>query len=87
MFFTFKFKRKSYDYTVLRAATYDFVFTFILYYFYYDCYLSLNYSPGTYNLFKHNCNSFTNEVSNFLVGQDIPKYILDLPEEILQTYE
>ncbi|KAF3422484.1 hypothetical protein E2986_00502, partial [Frieseomelitta varia] len=41
--------------------------------------------PGTYNLFKHNCNSFTNEVSNFLVGQDIPKYILDLPEEILQT--
>ncbi|XP_071872218.1 uncharacterized protein isoform X4 [Bombus fervidus] len=43
------------------------------------------FAPGTYNLFKHNCNSFTNEVSNFLVGQDIPKYILDLPEEILQT--
>lgn len=29
MFFTFEFKRKSYDCTVLRAATYDFVFTFI----------------------------------------------------------
>ncbi|XP_016772726.2 uncharacterized protein LOC409784 isoform X2 [Apis mellifera] len=43
------------------------------------------FAPGTYNLFKHNCNSFTNEVSNFLVGQDIPKYILDLPEEILKT--
>lgn len=43
------------------------------------------FAPGTYNLFKHNCNSFTNEVSNFLVGQDIPKYILDLPEEILNT--
>lgn len=44
------------------------------------------FSPGTYNLFKHNCNSFTEEVSNFLVGSGIPKYILDLPEEILQTY-
>lgn len=29
MFFTFEFKRKSYDCTVLRAVTYDFVFTFI----------------------------------------------------------
>lgn len=29
MFFTFEFKRKSYDCTVLRAAIYDFVFTFI----------------------------------------------------------
>ncbi|XP_011704375.1 PREDICTED: uncharacterized protein LOC105459800 isoform X3 [Wasmannia auropunctata] len=43
------------------------------------------FAPGTYNLFKHNCNSFTEEVSNFLVGKGIPKYILDLPEEILQT--
>ncbi|XP_070523765.1 uncharacterized protein [Cardiocondyla obscurior] len=43
------------------------------------------FAPGTYNLFRHNCNSFTEEVSNFLVGNGIPKYILDLPEEILQT--
>lgn len=43
------------------------------------------FAPGTYNLFKHNCNYFTEEVSNFLVGNGIPKYILDLPEEILQT--
>ncbi|XP_031788255.1 uncharacterized protein LOC100122591 isoform X3 [Nasonia vitripennis] len=43
------------------------------------------FAPGTYNLFKHNCNCFTEEVSNFLVGTGIPKYILDLPEEILQT--
>ncbi|KAG7209637.1 hypothetical protein KM043_011284 [Ampulex compressa] len=43
------------------------------------------FAPGTYNLFKHNCNYFTEEVSNFLVGKGIPKYILDLPEEILQT--
>lgn len=43
------------------------------------------FAPGTYSLLKHNCNTFTEEVSNFLVGRGIPKYILDLPEEILQT--
>ncbi|XP_043262011.1 uncharacterized protein LOC122402908 isoform X3 [Colletes gigas] len=43
------------------------------------------FAPGTYNLFKHNCNCFTEEVSNFLAGKGIPKYILDLPEEIFQT--
>lgn len=47
------------------------------------CYLSRS---GTYNLFKHNCNNFSEEVSNFLVGKGIPKYILDLPEEILRTW-
>ncbi|XP_076670765.1 uncharacterized protein LOC143370048 isoform X2 [Andrena cerasifolii] len=43
------------------------------------------FAPGTYNIFKHNCNSFTEEVSSFLADKSIPKYILDLPEEILQT--
>ncbi|XP_011347523.1 uncharacterized protein LOC105285190 isoform X3 [Ooceraea biroi] len=43
------------------------------------------FAAGTYNIFKHNCNCFTEEVSNFLVGKGIPKFILDLPEEILQT--
>ncbi|KAM0728517.1 Desumoylating isopeptidase 1 [Formica fusca] len=43
------------------------------------------FAPGTYHLFKYNCNTFTEELSNFLVGKGIPKYILDLPEEILQT--
>lgn len=86
MFFTFKFKRKRVILWLHSFAS-CYLWFCIYIYIYCDCYLSLNYSPGTYNLFKHNCNSFTNEVSNFLVGQDIPKYILDLPEEILQTYE
>ncbi|XP_048507925.1 uncharacterized protein LOC105686408 isoform X4 [Athalia rosae] len=43
------------------------------------------FAPGTYDLLKHNCNSFSDEVSNFLVGKGIPKHILDLPEEILST--
>ncbi|XP_017878941.2 uncharacterized protein LOC108624283 isoform X2 [Ceratina calcarata] len=46
---------------------------------------SSTFAPGTYDIFKHNCNSFTEEVCNFLVGKGIPKYILDLPEEILQS--
>ncbi|XP_046660890.1 uncharacterized protein LOC124354464 isoform X6 [Homalodisca vitripennis] len=37
-----------------------------------------------YHLLKHNCNSFSNEVSNFLVGVGIPSDILQLPE-IIQT--
>ncbi|XP_066600195.1 uncharacterized protein [Prorops nasuta] len=46
---------------------------------------SSTFAPGAYNLFKHNCNIFTEEVSNFLVGKGIPKYILDLPEEIFSS--
>uniref|UniRef100_A0A1B6EE06 PPPDE domain-containing protein n=1 Tax=Clastoptera arizonana TaxID=38151 RepID=A0A1B6EE06_9HEMI len=38
-----------------------------------------------YNLLSHNCNNFTNEVSNFLVGQGIPTYILDVPEDVLNA--
>ncbi|CAG2059237.1 unnamed protein product, partial [Timema podura] len=41
--------------------------------------------PGTYDLLKHNCNNFSNEVSQFLCGKLIPKNILDLPDEILST--
>lgn len=43
------------------------------------------FGPGTYDLLKHNCNNFTNEVGQFLCGKGIPKYILDLPEEVLNT--
>jgi len=38
-----------------------------------------------YDLFKHNCNNFSNVVSNFLCGQQIPQYILDLPDRFLST--
>ncbi|KAF7989514.1 hypothetical protein HCN44_008188 [Aphidius gifuensis] len=43
------------------------------------------FAPGSYHLLRLNCNCFSDEVSNFLVGSGIPKYILDLPEEILNT--
>ncbi|XP_063852913.1 uncharacterized protein DDB_G0284459-like isoform X3 [Scylla paramamosain] len=43
------------------------------------------YKPGTYDLFKHNCNNFSDEVSQFLCGRGIPKHILQLPDEVLNT--
>lgn len=43
------------------------------------------YRPNTYNLFEHNCNTFSNEVAQFLTGRKIPSYITDLPSEVLST--
>ncbi|XP_032357535.1 desumoylating isopeptidase 1-like isoform X2 [Etheostoma spectabile] len=43
------------------------------------------YRSGTYNLFEHNCNTFSNEVAQFLTGNPIPSYITDLPSEVLST--
>ncbi|KAM7371128.1 hypothetical protein PAMP_010620 [Pampus punctatissimus] len=43
------------------------------------------YRGDKYNLFEHNCNSFTNEVAQFLTGKKIPSYITDLPSEVLST--
>lgn len=44
-----------------------------------------SYKPQTYDLFKHNCNNFTQEVATFLTGKSIPQEILDLPDEFLNT--
>ncbi|KAJ0058159.1 hypothetical protein NL108_008796, partial [Boleophthalmus pectinirostris] len=43
------------------------------------------YRGDKYRLFEHNCNTFTNEVSQFLTGRTIPSYITDLPSEVLST--
>uniref|UniRef100_A0A1B6LRJ1 PPPDE domain-containing protein n=1 Tax=Graphocephala atropunctata TaxID=36148 RepID=A0A1B6LRJ1_9HEMI len=45
---------------------------------------SSTFNGSEYNLLKHNCNTFSNEVSNFLVGVSIPSDILELPD-IIQT--
>ncbi|XP_077294725.1 uncharacterized protein LOC143917177 isoform X3 [Arctopsyche grandis] len=62
--------------------------TFIPYQIFLDYIVGLgdtNFRGCDYNLFKHNCNNFTDELANFLCGVGIPKYILDLPEEVLNT--
>lgn len=47
--------------------------------------ISNRFTPETYSLLKHNCNNFTSECSQFLVGKDIPKWITGLPEEALNS--
>lgn len=45
----------------------------------------LCYRGTCYSLLKHNCNTFTEDLCQFLCGSSIPKYILDLPQEFLST--
>lgn len=40
---------------------------------------------SNYSLLKHNCNTFSEDLCQFLCGSSIPKYILDLPQEFLST--
>ncbi|KAM9831958.1 desumoylating isopeptidase 1b [Neosynchiropus ocellatus] len=43
------------------------------------------YRGDKYNLFELNCNTFSNEVSEFLTGKKIPADILALPAQVLST--
>ncbi|XP_062221591.1 uncharacterized protein LOC133920950 [Phragmites australis] len=43
------------------------------------------YTAETYRLLTHNCNNFSNEVAQFLVGAVIPDYILNLPAEVMSS--
>lgn len=47
--------------------------------------INSKFSMQTYDLFKNNCNHFTDECATFLLGTGIPKYIVDLPLEVLKT--
>jgi desumoylating isopeptidase 1 len=43
------------------------------------------YTAESYDLFLHNCNNFTQDLSMFLVGKDIPENIRTLPQKFLET--
>ncbi|KAL9092788.1 MAG: hypothetical protein Q9159_000686 [Coniocarpon cinnabarinum] len=47
--------------------------------------LRATYSPESYDLFAHNCNNFSNDFAQFLVGTGIPEYITNLPRQVLET--
>ncbi|KAE8675153.1 chitinase family protein [Hibiscus syriacus] len=47
--------------------------------------ISPRYTAETYSLLTHNCNDFSNEVAQFLVGSGIPDYILLLPNEVMSS--
>ncbi|XP_074036198.1 uncharacterized protein isoform X2 [Leptinotarsa decemlineata] len=44
-----------------------------------------SFAGHTYNLLNHNCNNFSQEIAQFLCAASIPKYILDLPNEVLNS--
>uniref|UniRef100_M4BGK1 PPPDE domain-containing protein n=1 Tax=Hyaloperonospora arabidopsidis (strain Emoy2) TaxID=559515 RepID=M4BGK1_HYAAE len=46
---------------------------------------SVRFTDATYDLLRHNCNNFSDEAATFLVGSGIPQYILDLPNEALNS--
>lgn len=43
------------------------------------------FTAETYKLLSHNCNNFSNEVAQFLVGTTIPDHILNLPNEVMNS--
>lgn len=47
--------------------------------------ISPRYTAETYSLLTHNCNNFSSEVVQFLVGEKIPDYILNLPNEVMSS--
>ncbi|KAJ0843254.1 putative PPPDE peptidase domain, PPPDE putative peptidase domain superfamily [Helianthus annuus] len=47
--------------------------------------ISPRYTQESYSLMTHNCNNFSNEVTQFLVGTSIPDYILNLPNEVMSS--
>ncbi|KAK9069355.1 hypothetical protein SSX86_011258 [Deinandra increscens subsp. villosa] len=47
--------------------------------------ISPRYTPETYSLMRHNCNNFSNEVAQFLVGASIPDDIVNLPNEVMNS--
>ncbi|EDU48868.1 thioredoxin [Pyrenophora tritici-repentis Pt-1C-BFP] len=43
------------------------------------------FGQGSYDLFTHNCNNFSNDFAMFLVGKGIPDHITSLPQTVLNT--
>lgn len=43
------------------------------------------FKGSDYHLLKHNCNNFSDQVSEFLTGRKIPSHITGLPQEVLST--
>lgn len=43
------------------------------------------YTAEAYDLFQNNCNNFSNDFAQFLVGRGIPNHIVSLPKTVLDT--
>ena len=47
--------------------------------------ISPRFQMSTYNVLTNNCNNFTDECAELLIGQGIPKDIVDLPKMFMST--
>ncbi|KAF7457671.1 UBA/TS-N domain-containing protein [Cryptosporidium felis] len=47
--------------------------------------ISREFNSENYDLLNHNCNHFSDNVVRFLLGEGIPAYILNLPNEVMRT--
>ncbi|KAL6492801.1 hypothetical protein OROGR_032560 [Orobanche gracilis] len=47
--------------------------------------ISPRYTAATYSLLSYNCNNFSSEIAQFLVGASILDYILNLPNEVMSN--
>ncbi|KAJ1610653.1 hypothetical protein OJ253_1098 [Cryptosporidium canis] len=47
--------------------------------------ISKEFNSENYDLLNHNCNHFSDNIVRFLLGEGIPSYILDLPNEVMST--
>ncbi|KAI1193825.1 DUF862-domain-containing protein [Nemania serpens] len=43
------------------------------------------YTPQAYDLFRHNCNNFSNDFSTFMLGKGIPEHIANMPQAVLDS--
>ncbi|KAI1351753.1 PUL domain-containing protein [Xylaria sp. FL0043] len=43
------------------------------------------YTPQAYDLFRHNCNNFSNDFATFLLGKGIPDHIANMPQAVLDS--
>ncbi|KAI0422204.1 PUL domain-containing protein [Xylaria grammica] len=43
------------------------------------------FTPQAYDLFRHNCNNFSNDLSTFMLGKGIPEHITNMPQAVLDS--
>ncbi|KHO00346.1 thioredoxin [Metarhizium album ARSEF 1941] len=43
------------------------------------------FTVESYDLFRHNCNNFSDSFANFLVGKGIPGHIVNMPQAVLDS--
>ncbi|KAF3021084.1 hypothetical protein E8E14_013039 [Neopestalotiopsis sp. 37M] len=43
------------------------------------------FTPEAYDLFRHNCNNFSNDFATFLLGKGIPAHISNMPQAVLDS--